>query len=108
MAHKICGDPLWRREVWLQCREELVWRAANTMRMRPAMVFAPDFRRHEPKDAWWHLSPAVLAEYLGMLGFEETRVTWHEQQYLGESTQLFSVVGKRVRADPVVASGARS
>jgi len=100
VVHKLCGDPLWRREVWLQFREELVWRAANTMRARPAMVFAPDFRRREPKDAWWHLSPAVLAEYLGMLGFEETRVTWHEQRYLGKPTRLFTVVGKRGSADP--------
>jgi hypothetical protein len=98
LVHKLCGDPLWRREVWLRFREELVWRAGNTIRTRPAMVFAPDFRRHEPKDAWWYLSPALLAEFLGMLGFGETRVTWHEQQHLGKPTPLFTVVGKRVAA----------
>ncbi len=98
VVHKLCGDPLWRREVWLRFREELVWRAAHTMRTLPAMVFAPDFRRHEPKDAWWHLSPPLLEEFLGMLGFEETRVTWHEQQHRGKPTRLFTIVGRRVTA----------
>jgi hypothetical protein len=62
------------------------------------MTFIPDYRRREPKDAWWHLSPAVIREFLGVLGFEDSRVSFHTQLHERRPTPMFTVVANRTRA----------
>jgi SAM-dependent methyltransferase len=94
-AHRFCGDPLWRREVWLRYREELAWRYEQKLRSLPAMVFVPDHRRLDPADTWWHLSPPLLCEFLGVLGFEDTRLLWHTQLHRGRPVRMFTIVGHR-------------
>jgi hypothetical protein len=42
-----------------------------------AMTFLPDHRLGAPRDTWWTLSPEVICRFLGVLGFEETTVTYH-------------------------------
>jgi SAM-dependent methyltransferase len=95
IVHKLCGDPLWRREVWLQYREELAWRYEEKLRSLPAMIFVPDHRRLDPADTWWHLSPPVLCEFLGVLGFEEVQVRRHTQGHRGRPTGMYTIVGRR-------------
>jgi hypothetical protein len=47
-------------------------------------------------DTWWSFSPDMLVEYLGVLGFSQTAVTFHEQTVLypgGEvQTSMFTIV----------------
>jgi hypothetical protein len=61
------------------------------------MTLMPDHRRREPKDAWWHLSPLVVREFLGILGFEDSRVTFHSQQHSGRPTPMFTVIAHRTK-----------
>lgn len=69
-------------------------------RNAPSIEFLPDFRNPEHKAAWWYLSPAIIVNFLGILGYEDSKVTYHYQEprYLGNVRQLlYTVVGKRTR-----------
>jgi hypothetical protein len=57
--------------------------------------FLPNARQKEPYDAWWILSPKLVSEYLQILGFEHTRISFHEQRYRDRKIKLFTVVGQR-------------
>jgi hypothetical protein len=71
------------------------------------MVFLPD-----PSDetlssrlnSWWQFSPAVIRRMLGVLGFEESKTSFHSHQlnFQGESTKipLFTVVAQRTAPMP--------
>jgi SAM-dependent methyltransferase len=61
----------------------------------PWMLFVPRWRTATPSTTWWVLSPEVIQGFLGVLGFEETRVTYHTQTFGGRPVRLFTVVGKR-------------
>ena len=62
---------------------------------RPAMRFIPDWRTAKDPDGWWSLSPELIVEFLGVLGFEDTTVTHHSQLYKGRPRPMFTVVGHR-------------
>lgn len=49
------------------------------------------------KEVWWSLSPEIVVAYLGILGFEETRVTYHQSELNGIQVKLFTVVGTRTK-----------
>ena len=69
-------------------------------RRGPSIEFLPDFRNLTHKAAWWYLSPGIIVNFLGILGFEESQITYHYQEprYKGEARQLlYTVVGKRTR-----------
>jgi len=63
----------------------------------PYMEFLPDFKTLRHKDTWWSLSPEIIINFLGVLGFEETRVTYHFQKLYGKKKRLFTIVGKRTK-----------
>lgn len=73
---------------------------------RPRMRFLPDARGHKHGVTWWELSPAVIREFLRVLGFEETRLSYHRQTYQGRTRLLFTVVGRRTKPAPVLAARA--
>jgi hypothetical protein len=62
---------------------------------RPTMRFIPDWRTARDPDGWWSLSPELIVEFLGVLGFEDTTVTFHSQRYKGHARPMFTVVGQR-------------
>lgn len=68
-------------------------------RSRSVMTFLPDWRRQEPKETWWRLSPRVVRQFIGALGFEKTTVTYHFQKYrrgpITVTLPQFTVVGQR-------------
>ena len=64
---------------------------------RPYMVFLPEFKTLQHKEVWWSLSPEIIVAYLGILGFEETEVTYHGSELNGKDVKLFTVVGKRTK-----------
>jgi SAM-dependent methyltransferase len=69
---------------------------------QPSQRFVPDFRRGQPDDTWWLLTPEAIIRFLGVLGFEETVLTYHRQPYLGKPVLTFTVVGRRTAGTPEV------
>ncbi|NLP06290.1 methyltransferase domain-containing protein [Candidatus Fermentibacteria bacterium] len=67
---------------------------------RPAMRFSPDFRACSPTDTWWKLYPETVEEFLGVLGFEDTRLSFHRQLFRGRNLPLFTIVAKRTKGRP--------
>jgi len=65
----------------------------------PPLWFQPDWRRSEPKETWWRLSPETVQRFMGVLGFGRSRVTYHYQLYRRGGLQIplrqFTVVGHR-------------
>jgi O-methyltransferase len=49
---------------------------------------------------WWHISPQLLVRFLGVLGFEQSTTTHHEQRHVGPDgrafpMRLFTIVATR-------------
>jgi SAM-dependent methyltransferase len=57
-----------------------------------------DYKTLEPKDTWWDIPPAWTIQALGVLGFENARVTYHSKKYDGVDNNLYTVVADRVAA----------
>lgn len=65
------------------------------------MEFVPNYRLGDPMMTWWMLSPEVICEFLGVLGFEKCRVSYHFQKYMNEQNyRMFTVVGQRTKGMP--------
>ena len=64
---------------------------------RPKMHFMPDYHSNEPYATWWRLNPRIIVYFLGILGFEKTKVYFHRQFFNQKVARLFTVVGQRTR-----------
>lgn len=62
---------------------------------KPSMRFLPDWLGSQGADGWWRLSPEIVVAFIGVLGFELTKITYHTQLYKGEKRKMFTVVGRR-------------
>jgi len=62
----------------------------------PYMRFLPDAKTQEPKDTWWDLRPELIVRMIGVLGFEDTTITYHIQKYEGRELTMYTVVGRRM------------
>jgi hypothetical protein len=59
-------------------------------------IFVPQGKLCEPKTGWWQLSPAIIQRFLHVLGFEDTKVSYHRQMQTGGARiPFFTVVGRR-------------
>lgn len=65
------------------------------MLRRPALKFMPDWQSGRPTETWWRLSPELVKQYLGVLGFERTDVSYHTQPCPHGRARMFTVVGHR-------------
>jgi O-methyltransferase len=52
-------------------------------------------RENHRWDTWWQFSPDFFVQFLGVLGFTDTKVTTHVQQCQGRPTTLFTVVAAK-------------
>jgi hypothetical protein len=59
------------------------------------MRFMPNASRRSPLDTWWVLTPRSISEFLKVLGFAETSVTYSRQRHEHKEMLLFTVVGRR-------------
>lgn len=57
--------------------------------------FLPDAETVEPIDTWWDVRPGWVVRAIGVLGFEDVKVTYHTQKGYGRDMELYTVVGKR-------------
>jgi SAM-dependent methyltransferase len=63
--------------------------------VKPMAVFVPDSRKEFPRGAWWALTPRTVVEFLRVLGFAYTKVTYHVQRYHGDRRFMYTVVARR-------------
>jgi len=59
------------------------------------MHFIPDAKTNSPYDTWWRISPRLLREFLQVLGFRRIEISYHEQQFQGNTVKLYTMVGHR-------------
>jgi len=68
--------------------------------LSPEMLFLPDARNRKHGCTWWSLPPKLVQKFLGVLGFEDTRITYHTQKFEGSTRLLYTIVGRRTRPAP--------
>jgi len=72
--------------------------------MAPSMKFLPNWRRSEPKETWWRMTPSLVQQFIGVLGFERSSVIYHFQKFRRGRRYLrlpqFTVVGHRTSTFP--------
>ncbi len=63
----------------------------------PSMIFRPNASIGHPEETWWHLTPELLEQFLGVLGFGDIRISYHEQFFAQHNrTQLmYTIVANR-------------
>ncbi|MGY2052578.1 class I SAM-dependent methyltransferase [Methylobacterium sp. JK268] len=59
------------------------------------MLLAPRAARSDQIQPWWILGPETVREYLRMLGFGESVVTFHRQRLNGRPHLCYTVVARR-------------
>jgi len=73
---------------------------------KPCLQFLPDYSKNSPQDAWWNLNLEVIKKFIGVLGFEKTKTTYHfQKQKNNRKRLLFTVVGQKRSAKQVTISG---
>jgi hypothetical protein len=94
--------PVWQRFVlrYLPVRRPVFclmryWQELADRLWLPKMTFLPDYSAGSPYETWWQLSPNLLKSYLGVLGFEDTELSYHMQLYRGKRVPLYTIVGRR-------------
>jgi hypothetical protein len=62
-----------------------------------APYFLPNPERMSPWDTWWSFSPELIIRFLNILGFTDTKLSFHTQRFapLPRPLKLFTVVAKR-------------
>jgi SAM-dependent methyltransferase len=63
--------------------------------LSPSVKFVPRWRSASPIDTWWNLPPDTVQEMLGVLGFEDSTLSFHTQLYGGKPRSLYTVVARR-------------
>lgn len=71
------------------------WRKTGRRLPTATMEFMPDALKRGPKETWWHLSPEAVVRMLAVLGFPDSRVSFHVQRYRQWEVDLFTVVANR-------------
>lgn len=69
------------------------------------MRFVPNYRNCSPTETWWYLTPEFIQECLGVLGFENSVVSYHEHLYTNMGTEqtkvpMFTIVATRTAGHP--------
>jgi 2-polyprenyl-3-methyl-5-hydroxy-6-metoxy-1,4-benzoquinol methylase len=65
--------------------------------IRAEMGFLPHAANPVHDATWWILPPRLVQRFLGVLGFEDTWLTYHSQRFEGSRRLLYTMVGKRTR-----------
>lgn len=96
-ARKLLENPFLQLDNKVRQYAEQLREYAAAMESLPVMLFRPDYRRGAPTETWWYVPPALVCEFLGVLGFEKTQVTYHTQFFGGAPARLYTVVGTRTK-----------
>lgn len=72
---------------------------------KPYALFAPLVNSKRAPGTWWHLTPELIVRMLGILGFEDSSVSFHEQKHVSGMIKYFTVVAQRTLPfDPSLSS----
>lgn len=66
---------------------------------RTFMLFVPNYRTRELNETWWKLYPDLLKSFLGVLGFEESKVSYSTYKTKWGKKELFTLVAHRTCRD---------
>jgi len=60
-------------------------------------TFSPQAKLAQPATTWWGFSPAIIQQFISVLGFEEFKVSYHSQMFtqIKKKIPYFTVVGRR-------------
>lgn len=64
----------------------------------PYAMFIPQFKKRHPNNSWWLLTPALIQQFIGVLGFGDSKVTFHYQTIGYDNPKKmfhYTVVGHR-------------
>lgn len=64
-------------------------------KVRPGPIFLPDARLGGPKETWWLLTPDVIKQMLGVLGYSRCEVSYHVQRFEQRPHPMFTVLAHR-------------
>ena len=59
------------------------------------MRFLPNAKERTPFETWWVFSPKLVSEFLHILGFVRTEISFHQQKHRGREVSLFTIVAHR-------------
>ncbi len=76
------------------------WHRLVTRFLAPEALFLPDARTREHNATWWMLPPQLVERFLGVLGFDVTRLAYHSQPFEGSRRLLYTIVARRTRPAP--------
>jgi hypothetical protein len=86
--------------------------AGKTSASRRLVEFLPNADKCFPTESWWNLSPELVTEFLRILGFVHTRISYHVQLFCGheqipgkQEVRSYTVVGHRKGATAVQRGG---
>jgi len=67
----------------------------NKLLTRKRLEFMPNASNCSPKETWWKLSPGLISEFLQILGFVHTTISFHRQLHNGRKVKFYTVVGNK-------------
>lgn len=67
----------------------------------PYAMFLPQFKKRHPNNSWWLLTPALIQQFIGVLGFEDSHVTYHYQTMGTKKMFHYTVVGHRTAGSAI-------
>jgi hypothetical protein len=62
---------------------------------KESMLFLPRYSKLRPEGTWWGLTPRIVQQFVGVLGFRQSAVSYHVQRYRDDEIPHFTVVARR-------------
>lgn len=62
-----------------------------------SMILRPDAAVGHPEETWWHLTPELIEQFLGVVGFGDSRISYHRQFFAqhGRNQLMYTIVATR-------------
>jgi hypothetical protein len=73
----------------------------NTGDPSPTLLFLPDHKTLYPRETWWYVRAEWVVQVFGVLGFEDTQVSYHTQKHKTGDKNMFTVIGKRTQGSAI-------
>lgn len=107
-AAKITKETIVITEILDNNRQKVInrlfgWMGESTVRkirnklLGPSMIFRPNAVVGHPEETWWHFTPEILEQFLGVLGFQDSQIKYHKQFFAqhNKSQLMYTIVANR-------------
>ncbi|MFN4257988.1 MAG: class I SAM-dependent methyltransferase [Gemmataceae bacterium] len=95
LCFRMIRGPLQRRFQQITNYVEKIRAFQQDYQALPVQYFYPNYRKRYPTETWWYITPQLMCEFLGVLGFPNARVTYHTQLFKGHPAPMYTVVAHR-------------